>query len=103
MQMLLAVLKLNKNIILQTLNQANQNDKIEIRIFNKPIGLIKRYINYKIQDKTLIIDDKYKNEQYIININSIKLIKFIAPKRIGMTWFDSEINANSEVENKMSI
>ena len=101
--MLLVVLKLNKNIILQTLNQANQNDKIEIRIFNKPIGLIKRYINYKIQDKTLIIDDKYKNEQYIININSIKLIKFIAPKRIGMTWLDSEINANSEVENKMSI
>lgn len=103
MQMLLVVLKLNKNIILQSLNQANQNDKIEIRIFNKPIGLIKRYINYKIQDKTLIIDDKYKNEQYIININSIKLIKFIAPKRIGMIWFDSEINANSEVENKMSI
>ena len=101
--MLLVVLKLNKNIILQTLNQANQNDKIEIRIFNKPIGLIKMYINYKIQDKTLIIDDKYKNEQYIIDINSIKLIKFIAPKRIGMVWFDSEINANSEVENKMSI
>ena len=101
--MLLVVLKLNKNIILQSLNQANQNDKIEIRIFNKPIGLIKRYINYKIQDKTLIIDDKYKNEQYIININSIKLIKFIAPKRIGMAWFDSEINANSEVENKMRI
>ena len=37
MQMLLVVLKLNKNIILQTLNQANQNDKIEISIFNKPI------------------------------------------------------------------
>lgn len=101
--MLLAVLKLNKNIILQSLNQANQNDKIEIRIFNKPIGLIKRYINYKIQDKTLIIDDKYKNEQYIININSIKLIKFIAPKRIGMTWFKNETQQNSEVENKMSI
>ena len=101
--MLLVVLKLNKNIILQTLNQANQNDKIEIRIFNKPIGLIKRYINYKIQDKTLIIDDKYKNEQYIININSIKLIKFIAPKRIGMTWFKNETQQNREVENKMSI
>lgn len=103
MQMLLVVLKLNKNIILQSLNQANQNDKIEIRIFNKPIGLIKRYINYKIQDKTLIIDDKYKNEQYIININSIKLIKFIAPKRIGMTWFKNETQQNREVENKMSI
>lgn len=102
MQMLLAVLKLNKNIILQTLNQANQNDKIEIRIFNKPIGLIKRYINYKIQDKTLIIDDKYKNEQYIININSIKLIKFIAPKRIGMTWFKNETQQNREVKVKMS-
>lgn len=103
MAMLLAVLKLNKDVVIQFLNQANQNDKIEIRIFNKPIGLIKRYINYKINDKTLIIDDKYKNEQYIININSIKLIKFIAPKMQGMTWFDSEINANSEVKNKMSI
>ena len=102
MAMLLVVLKLNKNIILQTLNQANQNDKIEIRIFNKPIGLIKRYINYKIQDKTLIIDDKYKNEQYIININSIKLIKFIAPKRIGMTWFKNETQQNREVKVKMS-
>ena len=80
---------MNSKTILHYIDQANQNDKIEIRIFNKPIGLIKRYINYKIQDKTLIIDDKYKNEQYIININSIKLIKFIAPKRIGMTWFDS--------------
>lgn len=100
--MLLAVLKLNKNIILQSLNQANQNDKIEIRIFNKPIGLIKKYINYKIQDKTLIIDDKYKNEQYIININSIKLIKFIAPKRIGMTWFKNETQQNREVKVKMS-
>ena len=85
------------------IDQANQNDKIEIRIFNKPIGLIKRYINYKIQDKTLIIDDKYKNEMHLLNINSIKAIRIIAPKRIGMTWFDSEINANSEVENKMSI
>lgn len=84
------------------IDQANQNDKIEIRTFNKPIGLIKRYINYKIQDKTLIIDDKYKNEMHLLNINSIKAIRIIAPKRIGMTRFDSEINANSEVENKKS-
>ena len=102
MQMLLVVLKLNKNIILQTLNQANQNDKIEIRIFNKPIGLIKRYINYKIQDKTLIIDDKYKNEMHLLNINSIKAIRIIAPKRIGMTWFKNETQQNREVKVKMS-
>ena len=78
--MLLVVLKLNKNILIQSLNQANQNAQIELMLFNKSIELVKKYIDYNIQDKTLIIDDMLKNEQYIININSIKLIKFVNPK-----------------------
>lgn len=89
--------------MLHYIDQANQEDMIEIKIFNKPFEFIKKHIAYEIQDKTLIIDDKFKNEMRLLNINSIKAIRIIAPKKIGMTWFDSEINANSEVENKMSI
>lgn len=101
--MLLVVLKLNKNILLQSLNQANQNAQIELMLFNKSIELVKKYIDYNIKDKTLIIDDMLKNEQYIININSIKLIKFVNPKINPMGWFGSGMNANNEVKKKMSI
>lgn len=88
--------------MLHYIDQANQEDMIEIKIFNKPFEFIKKHIAYEIQDKTLIIDDKFKNEMHLLNINSIKAIRIIAPKKIGITWFKNETQQNREVKVKMS-
>ena len=64
---------------------------IGIRIFNKPIRCVKEGITYNIQDKTLVINDNIKRELHLININSIKSIKIIAPKFKPAEWYNGNI------------
>lgn len=93
---------MNSKIILEYLNQANQDHLIEIKIFNKPIELIKKHITYEIKDKTIIIKNNFDNELYLLNVNSIKSIRFIAPKKFGMSWY-GEKTAKGDNKIKMSI
>ena len=93
---MMVVLWLNSSIIIDFLNDARQEDLIEIKIFSSPtISLTKRTINYTINKNTLIVIDKFHNEQFLLNLNSIKSIRIVAPKNQGMSWFNGEIGAKA--------
>lgn len=85
--MLLVVLKMISKTFIDYLNQANQEDLVEINIYNNPvISLRKSLMDYDIDadGKTIIIYDKSRKEQFLININSIKSMRIVKPKSFGV-------------------
>lgn len=103
----MAVLKLNSKTILKYFDGLNQETQITIhKGAGKPIEVIKKYIFYDVENnKTLVILDKYNSELFLINIASIRSIKFNG-KRFGTnTWWNDAKNVviNGDYKEKVSI
>ena len=89
---------MNKETVLNVLNAAKQDNRIDIHIFSKPLTFLKMYINYDIDNtgNVLIIEnkalDKANNlKKYYININSIKSIAVITHKQFTQIEVENSI------------
>ena len=95
---------MNSKEIIKYFDAIDQETQITIQKGTyKPLEVIKKHIFYKTENKTLIILDKYNSNLHLINIGSIKDIKFNG-KRFGTnTWWNKTKDLFlSEVEIKMS-
>ena len=97
---------MNSETIIKYFDNIDQETQITIyKGTYKPLEVIKRHIFYKIENqKTLIILDKYSSELHLINIGSIRTIKFNG-KRFGTNswWNNTEKIMKNEEKVKMSI
>lgn len=72
---------------------ADEEDYIQfITAVTPPISIKHKFLSYEYQEYCIKINDKYRKEWYMIQLESIEAVKLITPKFRGLKWYDGMDN-----------
>ena len=96
---------MNKETLIKYLDGIDQETQITINVprYNK-IEFVKERVIYKIENKkTLVILKKWTNELYLINIPSIRSIKFDGKKSGVNIWIKNTESIVNDKKEKIRV